>query len=137
MPKIIAGPGLKNWKSNPGTAARVTRADGPKGKEAGMFPGVFNREHIDGHVDGRVGGSFVEPEVEDRWRKGLIVVEGISPVTLADLELAMLDAKKKFYAHRNDPKAKLAFKETKRLLMTARAAARRQDPRRLAALQEE
>jgi hypothetical protein len=131
---MIPGAGLKNWKSNLYTAAKVVRADGPKGREAGMFGGVFNREHFDGQVDGRVGGSFVDAETEERWRKGLVVVQGIAPMTLAELEAAMLVAKKKFYAHRKDPKARAAFRELKYMLQGARSAARRQDPRRLAAL---
>jgi hypothetical protein len=131
---MIAGAGLKNWKSNPPKAARVTRADGPPDP---VFGGVYNREHFDGAVDGRVGGSYVEPEVEDRWRKGLIVVEGIAPVTLAELEQAMLVAKRKFYRHRRDPKARQAFREMKRMLVGARQATRLQDPRRRAARQGE
>lgn len=132
--KMVPGAGLKNWRSNVYTAAKVTRGDGPKG---GMFPGVWNREFLDGHKDGRVGGTFVDAETEDRWRKGLIVVEGVAPVTLAELEKAMAGAKAKFHAHRDDPKARQAFVEMKRMLDGARAAARRQDPRRLAALQGE
>ena len=131
---MIPGAGLKNWKSNPPKAAAVTRADGPRGREAGPFGGVYNREHFSGPVDGRVGGTFVDAETEDRWRKGLIVVKGIAPVTLAELEVAMAAAKKKFHAHRKDPKARQAFIEMKRMLDGARSAARRQDPRRLAAL---
>jgi hypothetical protein len=91
---------------------------------------VAQREHFDGQLDGRVGGTYVDQETEERWRKGLIVVQGITPMTLADLEKAMIVAKKKYHAHRKDPAARQAFQEMKRMLVTARAAARQQDPRR-------
>ena len=128
---VIPGRGLKNWKSNPKTAAKVNRVDGPKDP---VFGGVYQREHFDGHQDGRVGGSYVDPETEERWRKGLIVVNGLQPVTLADLEKAMLAAKIKYQNNRDDPQARAAFKQLKDDLSAARENARRQDPRRQAAL---
>lgn len=132
--KMVPAAGLKNWRSNPPKAVRVGRVDGPPG---GMFGGVYAREHFDGHQDGRVGGGYVDAETEDRWRKGLIPVSGLVSVTLADLESSMRAAKDKFYANRDDPKARQAFIELKRMLDSARAGARRQDPRRLAAIRGE
>lgn len=129
-PRILAGRGLKNWKSNPGTAVRVSRLDGPK---IPMFGGSYSREHQSGRVDGRVGGTFVEPEIEERYRKGLIVVSGIKPVTLADLEAAFQTAKARYREHPDDKKLKAAYRQISQDLSAARAEVRRGDPRRIRA----
>jgi hypothetical protein len=134
MPKppsrIEPGAGLKNWKSNPATARRVTRLDGPPHP---MFGGAYQQEHTSGRVDGRVGGTFVDAETETRYRKGLIVVAGITPITLADLEQAFAKAKAKFRANPADRKAKQAYREVGKQLSDARRAVRASDPRRLRA----
>jgi hypothetical protein len=129
-PRIEPGPGLKNWKSNPAKAIRVTRADGPPSP---MFGGTFQAEHTSGQVDGRVGGTFLDAETETRYRKGLIVVSGIVPITLADLEKAFLKAKALWRKNPADRKARLAYRTVALQLSQARAEVRRNDPRRLRA----
>lgn len=129
-PRIEPGSGLKNWRSNPRAATRISRADGPPDR---MFGGVYNREHMSGRIDGRVGGTFADPETENRYRKGLIVVSGIKPVTLADLEAAFLVAKARFRENPEDKKLKAAYRQVARDLSAAREEVRRSDPRRIKA----
>jgi len=129
-PRIEPGLGLHNWKSNPRTARKVIRLDGPP---SAMFGGNYQQEHFTGQVDGRVGGAFVDSETEAIWRKGLIVVSGITPVTLAELEQAFIAAKNKYHANPTDRKLKAAYRAVATQLSQARAEARRNDPRRLRA----
>ena len=124
--RIDPAVGFKHWRSNPAGAVKIWRAEGEPNH------GVWQREHADGSLDGRVGGTYVDPETEERYARGLIVVTRANGQTMTNAEFRLLAeaAKAAWRADPRNPQIRAAWKRIAHERSAIREQLRKTDPRR-------
>jgi hypothetical protein len=125
-PRIEPKPGDKNWKSNPAGAVKIWQPEGEPGHS------VYQREHFDGQLDGRVGGTYVDQETEARYAKGQVIVtrQNGQQMTQAEYRAICEAAHAAWRADPHNPQLRAVHKKLASERSAMREALRRADPRR-------